>query len=328
MVKDTQPGCAVNSATKLTATLEQGAGDVPSATFEAKGLIVPPVTPYDQHGEVDYGAIRAHVDFLIDKGVQGLYPGGTTGEGPLLSSEERRKIAEAMIEQARGRVPVIVQAGALTTRATIELALHARDAGANAVAAVTPWYYNLSDAALIAYYSAIAEALDGYPLFLYNIPGNTGNNLKASVVAEIAAQHPNLIGIKDSSGNLGTTLEMLQLRDGHFQVVTGPDGLLLASLALGVKGNVSGNANVVPELFVTVYDAFARGDLVAARTAQAQIDVVRSVLKDGSDLSLFKAMVARRGVPMGGVRAPLLAAPQSAVYAALEALTAAGIAMD
>lgn len=299
-----------------------------STSFTARGLIVPTVTPYDRSGGVDYGAIRALVDFLIEKGVKGLYPGGTTGEGPLLSDDERRKIAEVMIEQARGRVPVIVQVGALTTDATIALALHARDAGADAVAAVTPWYYVLSDAALIEYYRRVAEAVGDYPLFLYNIPGNTGNNLTPATVAQVAAQNANVIGIKDSSGNMPATIEMLRLRDGQFQVITGPDGLLLAALAMGVRANVSGNANVVPELFVEVYDAFERGDLPAARAAQQKIDVVRRVLKDGGDLSLFKAMLGRRGLPMGGMRGPLLSAPESVVEAAAQALAAAGIKLS
>lgn len=294
-------------------------------TFHARGLIVPTVTPYDAHGDVDYGALRALVDFLIEKGVRGLYPGGTTGEGPLLSLDERRRSAETIIDQARGRVPVIVQVGALTTQATIELACHTRDAGAQAVAAVTPWYYVLSESAMLEYYRRVAEAMAGYPLYLYNIPGNTGNNLTPATVAEIAARHPNVLGIKDSSGNMPATIEMLRIRDGAFQVITGPDGLLLAALAMGVKANVSGNANVVPELFVAVYEAFERGDLEAARAAQARIDVVRRVLKDGGDLSLFKAMLARRGVPMGGVRGPLLEAPASAVEAAAKALADAGI---
>ena len=127
--------------------------------LKARGLIVPTVTPYDSRGNVDFDAIRAHVDFLIEKGVNGLYPGGTTGEGPLLSDAERRQTAEVIIDQARGRVPVIVQIGALTTDATIALASHARDAGADAVAAVTPWYYVLSDAALIEYYRSKRSVL-------------------------------------------------------------------------------------------------------------------------------------------------------------------------
>lgn len=296
-----------------------------STTFKAKGLIVPTVTPYDQLGEVDYGAVRALVDFLIEKGVKGLYPGGTTGEGPLLSHEERCKIVEVMIDQARGRVPVIVQVGALTTDGTIALARHAQDAGADAVAAVTPWYYVLNDAAMLEYYRRVAEALGAYPLFLYNIPGNTGNNLTPALVAQIADRHPNVIGIKDSSGNLAATIEMLRLREGRFQVISGPDGLLLAALAMGVEANVSGNANVFPELFVSLYEAFGRGDLPAARAAQAKIDVVRHVLKDGGDLPLFKAVLARRGIPVGGARGPLLCAPEAAVESALQALMAAGV---
>jgi 4-hydroxy-tetrahydrodipicolinate synthase len=297
-------------------------------SFTLRGVIVPTVTPYNADGTVDLGGIRALVDFLIGKGVSGLYPGGTTAEAPLLTLDERRAIVETMIDQARGRVPVIVQVGALTTDATVALAHHAREAGADAVAAVTPWYYVLTEAAFLEYYRHVAEAVEGYPLFLYNIPGNTGNNLAPAIVAEIARRHPNVIGIKDSSGNLAGTIEMLRLRDGAFQVINGPDGLMLPALAVGVRANVSGNANVLPELFVDLHAAFNRGDLEAARTAQGRIDLARRILKDGAHLALFKAMAARRGVPVGGARGPLLAATASEVDAAAQALAEAGISLS
>lgn len=296
-------------------------------SFKARGVIVPTVTPYNADGSVDYGAIRALAEFLIAKGVNGLYPGGTTGEGPLLTDDERRCIAEAIIDQARGRVPVIVQVGALTTPATVALARHARDAGAHAVAAVTPWYYVLQEPAFLEYYRHVAEAMEDYPVFLYNIPGNTGNNITPATVAEVARRHPNVIGIKDSSGNLAASIEMTRIRGGDFQVINGPDGLVLAALAMGIKANVSGNANVVPELFVALHEVFNRGDLEAARVAQARIDIARRILKDGGDLSLFKAMAARRGVPVGGVRGPLLEASAAAVEDAARALAEAGIEM-
>jgi 4-hydroxy-tetrahydrodipicolinate synthase len=140
-----------------------------------------------------------------------------------------------------------------------------------------------------------------------------------SIAAEIVRRCPNVVGIKDSTGNLGQTIEYASLRD-DFQVAQGADGLLVAGLAVGIEATVSGNANVFPEPAVEVFEAWWRGDQAAARAAQQRLDSVRRPLRDGLDLSLFKRVLAARGVPVGDVRAPLRRADAAEVEAALRAI--------
>jgi 4-hydroxy-tetrahydrodipicolinate synthase len=281
--------------------------------WKLKGIIVPLLTPFDSAGTVDAAAVCQLVNFLIERGIHGLFPGGTTGEGPLLTLDERRELAEIILKEAAGRVPVIIQVGALTTRDTIALAQHAQAAGANAAAVVTPYYYRLTDEALFRYFEQVAASVPDFPIFLYNIPQLTGNNISSELVTRLVERCPNIIGMKDSSGSLATLTACLPLRAGHFNAVNGSDGMILAALAMGINACVSGNANVFPELLVALYHAATSGDLVHARELQRQVDGVRRILADGGDLSLFKAILARRGVPVGTVRSPLLQASAAAV---------------
>ena len=292
--------------------------------FQLRGVFVPLVTPFDAAGEVDPDALRRLVDYLIGAGVHGLFVGGTTGEFPLLSTAERRQVAEIVADRAAGRVPVVVHAGAPSTRETIELARHARAIGAPAVAVVAPYYFPLSDDALVAHYARLSESVPGLPVLLYNIPQRTANALAPGLAARIVGRCPNVVGIKDSSGNLSQTIEYLSLRPG-FQVAQGADGLIVAGLAAGIPATVSGNANVFPELVVAVFEAWWRGDLAGARAAQARLTSVRHALGDGLDLSMFKRVLAHRGVPVGDVRAPLPPATEAAVQATLAAIEAAGV---
>jgi 4-hydroxy-tetrahydrodipicolinate synthase len=281
--------------------------------WKLKGIIVPLLTPFDSAGTVDVAAVCQLVNFLIERGIHGLFPGGTTGEGPLLTLDERRELAEIILKEAAGRVPVIIQVGALTTRDTIALAQHAQAAGANAAAVVTPYYYRLTDEALFRYFEQVAASVPDFPIFLYNIPQLTGNNISSELVTRLVERCPNIIGMKDSSGSLATLTACLPLRAGHFNAVNGSDGMILAAMAMGINACVSGNANVFPELLVALYHAATSGDLVHARELQRQVDGVRRILADGGDLSLFKAILARRGVPVGTVRSPLLQASAAAV---------------
>ncbi|HEX9015231.1 MAG TPA: dihydrodipicolinate synthase family protein [Chloroflexota bacterium] len=292
-----------------------------------RGVIVPLVTPFNRTGGLDEAALRDLIEFLLGTRVHGLFPGGTTGEAPLLTDEERRRVAETTVSAANGRVPVIVQTGATSTDATIALTRHAREIGADAAAIVTPHYFRLSDEALVQHYVRVAEAVPDYPLFLYNIPQLTGNNLVPSLVAEIARRCPNVVGMKDSWGNLTQIIDSRDAAGGDFQVAIGGDGLILSALAVGIPAAVSGHANPCPELFVELFEAFWRGDAAAAASAQARVQLVRRILKDGGDMSLLKAVVSYRGIPVGGVRAPLLDAPSDVVDRCLRDLADRGITL-
>ena len=274
--------------------------------LKIKGVIVPILTLYHPSEGVDRPAMQALVDFLIGRGIHALFPGGTTGEGPLLSLAERMKLAEICVEAARGRVPVIVHTGALTTADTVALTRHARSAGAQAAAIMPPFFYHHTDPGLIRHYEAVAEQAADFPLYLYNYPAVANNTLTADLVTELVRRIPSLVGMKDSGGGLDLLSACAALKDGQFNTASGSDRQILAAFQVGFDACVSGNANVVPELVVGLYHAAQAGDWATAHSLQAKVDAVRQIMRDGSQLSLYKAMLIRRGLDTGGVRPPLL----------------------
>lgn len=287
--------------------------------LKIKGVIVPTVTPFDAAGEIDGSAIQRLVDFLIDRGVNALFPGGTTGEGPLLTTDERRRLAEAFVAAANNRIPVIVHTSAITTQIAQELTRHAQAIGAQAAALVTPYYYKYDDAALRHYFTTIANATPDFPIYLYNNPARTGNALSSELIDDLLKQCPNIIGMKDSSGDLEALFAM-SLKDKKFNTASGNDEQILAGFAMGLDACISGSANVVPELVVALYRSVIQGDLDTARCLQHKVNAVRRILEDGADLSLFKGILAKRGLPVGCVRAPLMQAPESVIAERWQAL--------
>lgn len=291
--------------------------------FKVNGVIVPMLTPFDEQGRLNPNATTQLTNFLINKGVAGLFPAGTTSEGPLLSITERRQVAEIVVKSSAGRVPVIVHTGAITTGETIELTQHAQQIGADAAAIIPPFYFRYSDDALFHHYAAVAQAVPDFPIYLYNNPGVGNNNrLSLPLVQRLLDACPNIVGMKDSSGSLELPLQAAQIRGGAFNTASGGDGMILQGVAAGIDACVSGNANVVPELVVSLHRAASDGDWPQARCLQQQLDQVRSLLKDGRDLSLFKAMLTRRGLLVGSVRPPLLAASPGVVADCWQALVA------
>lgn len=282
-----------------------------------QGVIVPLLTPI-RADTVDSDGLARLIEFVIERGVAGLFPLGTTGEGPLFTVAERKLAAEWVVKHAAGRVPVIIHTGTITTAETIDLTRHARDVGADAVAIVPPYFYKISDEALFEHFAAVALAVPDLPVYLYNNPGVTPNTLSTDLVVRLAGAFDNVIGLKDSGGGLATLFASRDLQNGEFNTASGPDGLILAAQAIGVDACVSGNANIVPELVVGLLKAAKRGDFETARRLQARLDDVRRILGDGADLSLYKAVCAKRGVPIGDVRAPLRQASADRISACWE----------
>ncbi len=282
--------------------------------FAVRGVIVPILTPFAEGGEaLDEGALRDHARWLAGKGVHGLMPCGTTGEGALLSTSERRRVLEVVVEAVAGKVPVMAHVGAPSTRETVELARHAQASGASAVSVVTPYYFHLSPAALLAHYCRVAASVPGMPVYLYNIPQNAGNRLTPALAGAIVERCPNVAGIKDSAGDLEALLAFTGLNGGRFQVVCGSDSLVLDALEGGACGSVSGNANVCPEVVVELFEAFWRGDRAQAHHWQERLDQVRQLLGGSESFSLMKRGLGLRGLRGGSVRPPLLEASDEAV---------------
>ena len=287
-----------------------------------RGVICPTVTPLKDNGDINPDMIKPLVDWLIAKGLKGIYPLGSTGEGPLFTLDERKRIAVATVEAVAGRLPVIIHTGAMTTGETITLTRHARDIGATAASVITPWYYQHSEEALEAHYRAILEPMPDFPVYLYNLPKFGNNTLSAGLVTRLARRHENCVGLKDSSGDLLTMSAVNHLQDGRFNTAIGPDNLILAGLAMGLDCSVSGNSNHFPEILVGIHDAFHTGDLATAQTLQKQLTSASDVIASGGWLTVVKGILAHRGLPVGGVRPPLLRASEETIRACLVQLQA------
>lgn len=288
-----------------------------------KGIYPAVITPFTQDGAIDAAGVAAMCNFLLAAGVDGLHPCGTTGEAPLLQPDERRQLAELVIDHVAGRVPVIIQVGHLSTTTAVTLARHAVTAGATAISVVTPYYYALPESALFTYFSQVAQAVpNDFPVYLYNIPQCTVNPVAAGLLTRVRAAHPNVVGIKHSRSDLDWLASYLSATNGEAQVFVGSDTVALPGLSLGAVGVVSGNANVIPEAFVELYGAVQGNNWNRARQLQTHITHVAQLLGNGSNLARFKAMAALRGVTIrSDVReplAPLTDADREAVAAALD----------
>jgi 4-hydroxy-tetrahydrodipicolinate synthase len=232
-----------------------------SATPQALtgGVVCALVTPMGPDEKPDPGAIRVALEHQIESGIHGLFVGGTSGEGPLLSTEERRSLAEVVVDVVAGRVPVVVHCGAADTVTSEDLARHAQRIGADAVAAVAPYFYRSGHQALVDHYTSIAEAAPDIPHYIYENPERVGYSLGVELIGRLCNDVPNIVGVKDTGDSIGRLMMYRSLFDPAPEVYTGNNSLLFAALCIGAQGVVSALANVVPRLFVAIYEA-ARSD--------------------------------------------------------------------
>jgi 4-hydroxy-tetrahydrodipicolinate synthase len=269
-----------------------------------EGVISAIVTPLSDGGEcVDTEALRDYCDFIIEKGVDGIFALGTTGEGPLLSMPERKLIAETLVTHVNKRVPVIIQTGCITTRQTIELTNHCRSIGADAAAVLLPYYYRLDDKAIFDHFKRIADAVPDLSLFVYNIPECTVNDLSPDLFRRLIQRIDTIVGLKTSNSDLLQIQQHIRIAKDRCSVFVGCDGLILAGLSAGARGIVSGNASAFPEAFLEIYQAFERGDIERARECQHFIDRLWKLLADGG-IASFKQALGFRGINVGSVREP------------------------
>lgn len=267
-----------------------------------EGVVVPNLTPMDPTSErVDLEGVAGLSEWLVAKGVNALFINGTTGEAPLLTTEERKAVVEAVLDAVHGRLPVIVHIGTASTRESLDLADHAAQAGADALACVTPYYFGYTEAQLERFYLTLAEATAPLPFYLYSIPSRTGNTVTPAL-AERLSQVPNIVGIKDSSGDLAQLLNLLAIPD--FAVIPGADHLAVQCLQAGAAGFVSGPAGVFPELYVELWKAWRAQDHRALLEWQCVMLKVLRLVAYGARIDLLKALAAARMSGMGSVRPP------------------------
>jgi len=271
------------------------------------GIIVPIVTPFDEFDHIDYQATRMLVDSLINKGINCLYPCGTTGEMLKMSLQERKDFAKAVVEYAQGRVPVFIQVGASTTKETLELARHAMEIGSAGIGVVTPQFLGVNDREMEEYYVEVANSIPkDFPVYLYNIPQCAGNDIKPTVVNSIVRRASNVVGIKYSYPDFIRFKDYLLCNDGNFDVVVGPDRLFLPAMAMGCVGTVTGCAQCCPEPFVAEYKAIKAGDWEKARQLQIQANEMCEIVHAGANMAYFKAALEYNGLPRTYMRKPAL----------------------
>ena len=278
--------------------------------FSLQGVIPALLTPFTRNGKhVDYDKACALADRLAGQKAHGIFPCGTTGEGPLMTVEERKKLVEELVKAVAKQLKVIAHTGAFDTATTVELTRHARDVGACAAGVVAPGFYTHDDAALYAHYRAVAKAVPSFPILLYNIPGCVKNVLKSNLVLRLFEEFENIVGVKDSGGDITALNRILAGAPQHVSVINGVDEYTYQAYLAGAKGSVSSTANVAPELFLAIFDNVKKGDLKRAWLAQTRLSEVCGVMQYGRSAAYYKEALRLRGFDAGYVRPPLLELP-------------------
>jgi 4-hydroxy-tetrahydrodipicolinate synthase len=271
-----------------------------------KGIIPALITPFDNKGEVNYSMLDELLEFLIERGIHGVFVSGTNGEGPLLSKEERVNLFRAVVGIVNKRIPVIAQIGEITTSDTIYLGKEAIDSGVDAVSIVSPYYYKLSDEALKSHFIRVANALAPIPVYLYNLPDNTGNRIKPEVAKDIMERSNNVRGIKESSKDFQILEDFITVLPSNAAILVGTDSFILPALILGVKGAISALTNSLPELSVGIYNDFLAGKWEEAKSKQLLLHKVRTIVtKQMPLISALKTLLRYRGIEVGNPRPPL-----------------------
>jgi 4-hydroxy-tetrahydrodipicolinate synthase len=285
-----------------------------------RGVIVALVTPF-RGGEVDFGKLDELVEFHVGQGTDGIVPVGTTGESATLSHEEHDAVVARVAKAARGRIPVIAGAGSNSTAEAVRLTRHAKEAGADAVLHVVPYYNKPSQEGLFRHFEAVAG--EGLPVILYNIPGRTGVDMTAPTVERLSRVR-GIVGIKEATGSLDRISELKQLCPG-LVVLSGDDSLTLPMLAVGAEGVISVVANLVPRDVKDMVARFARGDTDGARKRHLGLFPLTKALFLETNPVPVKTAMAMQGTISEEVRPPLAPLSEANRQALRKAMAAYGL---
>lgn len=270
-----------------------------------QGIIPAVVTPFDEEERLNEEGMREIIDFLVKRGVHGIFAVGSQGEFYSLTEEEKKRLIEVCVDAVDGRVPLLIGTGGITTRECIRMTQYAQEAGATAVSLITPYYINPSQEELYLHYQEIAKSTN-LPLFLYTNPSRTTVDLAPETVAGLADGFDNVVGIKDSSGNLAQTAEYIRLCPKGFKVLVGRDTLIYGGLLYGAVGAVAATANVVPDMVVGIYDSVKNNNLKEAGKLQEQVALLRNAFSLGTFPVVVKEAMQFLGLPAGPCRKPIL----------------------
>ncbi len=274
-------------------------------SFDLEGVIPAMVTPFTRGGKsVNYDLAVSLALYLAEKGVHGLFLCGTTGEGMLMSLDERKKLLEEVNNAVGKKLKVIAHTGCLDFISTLDLTEHAAAIGACAAGIVTPAFYSYDAEAIYSYYSSLAKAVNPFPILLYNLPSCAKNVLRPSLVARLSQDLSNIVGIKDSGSELQAQFRMVTDTHPDFAVINGCDEYTFHALVGGAKGSVSSTANVIPEVFLGVYSNVKKNNFKKALEYQAKLSKATEIFHYGAMVAYYKEGLRLRGVDPGFVRSP------------------------
>lgn len=277
--------------------------------MKIEGIVCAMVTPMDAAQDINLEATQKLVDRLIENGIGGIFILGTNGEFHVLTNEEKLNFAREVVKMVKHRVPVFAGTGGNSTREVIELSRKMEKTGVDALAVITPFLVPISQHELAEHYKKVAASV-ALPIFLYNIPKNTGINISPEVAAELA-DVDNICGIKDSSGDINNIEGYIQAGQGKdFMVLSGSDSLILKALKLGAVGAVASTSNLLTKTDVAIFQEFKAGNIEEAQKNQDAIEKLRKVSKLATIPSVIKRAVTLSGIDVGDARLPVLPVPE------------------
>jgi 4-hydroxy-tetrahydrodipicolinate synthase len=262
------------------------------------------VTPFDRKGNIDFAKTTQLVNYLIENGTDSLVVAGTTGESPTLTTEEKLALFRHVVSVVNGRVPVIAGTGSNNTRASIDLTKKAEEAGVDAVMIVAPYYNKPNQEGLYQHFKAIAESTS-LPVMVYNIPGRSVVNIAVDTIVRLS-KIPNIVAVKDASGNLDAMTEIIANTDDDFMLYSGDDGLTLPVMAIGGHGIVSVASHIIGNEMQEMITAFESGDRAkAAKLHQKLLPIMKGLFAAPSPVPV-KTALQIKGLDVGSVRLPLV----------------------
>jgi len=272
--------------------------------LDLKGVITPVVTVFKDNEDIDESGFKSIINYLIDHGVHGIFISGGQGEGYSLSFDEKMRLLDIGLETVNGRVPVLMGTGAVTTRAAVELTRAAKKAGADAATLITPFYINPNQDELYEHYCRVMDAVD-IPILIYNNPWRTHLNITPETVARLCEYSDRMIGVKDSSGDLGMTIGYKRLCPDWFRVFIGRDQLIYSALCSGIDGAVAATSNAAIDIVLGIYNEYTAGNLAAAWNYQEKLIPFREFFSQGTFPVIVKEAMMLQGLPAGPCRRPI-----------------------
>lgn len=292
------------------------------AIFTGSGVAL--VTPFQENGAVDYEQLKSLVEYHVAHKTDAIVICGTTGEASTMTEEEHSEVIRKCCEYVGKRIPVIAGTGSNCTETAVKLSKEAQEAGADALLVVTPYYNKATQNGLFRHFSTIAEAVD-LPIILYNVPGRTGCNIQPATAARLAKEVPNIVAIKEASGNISQVAKLAQLADGAIDIYSGNDDQVVPLLALGGKGVISVTANIIPEDTHEMVMKFLEGDTAGSLALQLKaMDLCDAMFCEVNPIPVKKA-VELAGLCNGYVRMPMTEAEPASVEKIKKAMQDYGI---